>query len=319
MAHAHRHGDQDRDQLSAGDAARAHEVRRVTWIALLSNLLISATKLTAGILGHSQAVVADAVHSASDSVTDVAILVGVRFWSAPADEQHPHGHRRIEALVSAAIGLVLVAVAVGVSWHALATLQEKPEQGPGWIALVPTLASILGKELLYRWSAAVGRRVRSRVLVANAWHHRSDGLSSIPAAFAVLAAKLLGPEWVLVDHVGAVVVSLFILRAAWIIVRPALGELIDTGAPEEDLKRIREIAVSTAGVHDVHKLRTRYSGTGLQVDLHIRVRGDLTVREGHDISELVKSRLVSGGPGVLDVVVHLEPCEDSRNGGSHAQ
>ncbi len=314
---AHAHGPRRYDHAAGGDAMCAREVRRVTWIALLSNLLISAAKLTAGILGHSQAVVADAVHSASDSVTDIAVLVGVRFWSAPADEKHPHGHRRIETMVSAAIGLVLVVVAVGIVWHALETLQEQHEQSPGWIALAAALVSILGKELLYRWSAAVGRRVKSRALVANAWHHRSDGLSSIPAALAVLAAKLLGPEWILVDHVGAVVVSLFILRAAWVIARPALGELIDTGAPEADLKRIRQIAISTDGVRDVHGLRTRYSGTGLQVDLHVKVNAELSVSEGHDISELVKRRLVLDGPGVLDVVVHLEPCEESRDGEEH--
>jgi cation diffusion facilitator family transporter len=301
-----------------GDAGRAGAVRRVTWIALFSNLLISAAKMAAGLLGNSQAIVADAVHSASDSVTDIAVLIGVKFWSAPADEKHPHGHRRIETLVSAAIGLVLVLVAAGIVWHAFRNLHQRHERGPEWIAFFVALLSIVGKEGLYRWSAAVGRRIRSPALVANAWHHRSDALSSIPAALAVLAARLLGPGWSMIDHVGAVIVALFILRAAWKIVKPALGELIDTGAPREELARIREIALETEGVCGVHALRTRYSGTGLQVDLHVGVAPELTVRKGHDISEEVKRRLVSDGPGVLDVVVHLEPCEEKRNGEAHA-
>ncbi len=274
--------------------------------------------MAAGLLGNSQAIVADAVHSASDSVTDIAVLIGVKFWTAPADEKHPHGHRRIETLVSAAIGLVLVLVAGGVVWHALQNLNQEHKRGPEWIAFFVALLSIVGKEGLYRWSAAVGRRIRSPALVANAWHHRSDALSSIPAALAVLAARLLGPDWSMIDHVGAVVVALFILRAAWKIVKPALGELIDTGASREELARIREIALQTEGVCEVHALRTRYSGTGLQADLHVGVAPELTVREGHDISEEVKRRLVAGGPGVLDVVVHLEPCEEKRNGEAHA-
>jgi cation diffusion facilitator family transporter len=211
-------------------------------------------------------------------------------------------------MVSAAIGLVLVAVAVGIVWHALGTLHQRHEP-PGWTPFVAALISVLGKEGLYQWSAAVGRRVRSTALVANAWHHRSDALSSVPAGLAVLAARLLGPEWVFVDHVGAVIVSVFILRAAWGIVRPALGELVDTGAPEEDRRRMLEIASATEGVREVHKLRTRYSGTGLQVDLHVRVNPEISVRAGHDISELVKRRLLAEGPEVFDVVVHLEPCE----------
>jgi cation diffusion facilitator family transporter len=310
LAHAHHH--QRPTSQGEPNLDRATEIRRVTWITLLANVLISGAKLAAGILGHSQAVVADAVHGVSDSFTDVAVLVSAKFWSAPADERHPHGHRRIETLVSAAIGFVLFGVAAGIVWHALHSLRAGPQRAPGWVALIAALVSILGKEALYRWNSAVGRRIRSRALMANAWHHRSDGLSSIPAALAVLSARLLGPDWILIDHVGAVVVALFILRAAWHIVKPALGELIDAGASPDERRTIEEVAGSVQGVLDVHALRTRYSGSGLQVDLHIRVQPDLTVREGHRISEEVKGRLVSDGPGVLDVVVHLEPLEEGR-------
>jgi cation diffusion facilitator family transporter len=292
-----------------GDTEQARAVRRVTWGALVTNMVITAAKFAAGILGSSQAVVADAVHGASDSVTDVAILIGVKYWSAPADEKHPHGHRRIETLMSAAIGFVLVIVAVGIVWHAIETLPEQHEKPPGWVAFAAAVVSILGKEALYQWTAAVGRRIKSPAVVANAWHHRSDGLSSIPAALAVLAARLLGREWIFIDHVGAVVVSLFILRAAWRIVKPALGELVDVGASPKEMEEIREVAMRTEGVLEVHQVRTRYSGSSLQVDLHIRVDAEMSVREGHEISEAVRRRLMAEGPGVLDVVVHLEPHE----------
>jgi cation diffusion facilitator family transporter len=307
MAHSHSQGGNEALLDARGERARA--VRRVTWGALFANVTISAAKLAAGLAGGSQAVVADAVHSASDSVTDVAILVGVKYWSAPADETHPHGHGRIETLVSAGIGLVLVAVAGGIVWHAIETLPEGHQDAPGWVAFAAAVTSLLGKEILYRWTVAVGRRIKSPALVANAWHHRSDGLSSVPAALAVLAVRLLGRDWAFIDHVGAVVVSLFILRAAWKITRPAFRELIDSGAPEEDLRRIREVAEAVDGVDDVHGLRTRYSGPGLLVDLHVRVDGAMSVRRGHDISEEVKSRLLAEGPDVIDVVVHLEPRE----------
>ncbi len=312
--HGHVHG----GPPAYGDPERARQVKRVTWGALAANVVISAAKLAAGIFGHSQALVADSVHSMSDSVTDVAVLVGVRYWSAPADANHPHGHRRIETLITAAIGLLLFAVAGGIVYHAIVTLHQEDEGVPGWVAFAAALVSIAGKEGLYRWTAAVGRRIRSPAVVANAWHHRSDGLSSVPAALAVLAARLLGPEWVFIDHVGAVVVSLFILRAAWRIVRPALGELVDVGAPREEREQVQRIAEATAGVRAVHKLRTRYSGSGLEVDLHVKVDPELSVREGHDISEDVKRRLIAEGPGVLDVVVHLEPQEDGPGGDAPA-
>jgi cation diffusion facilitator family transporter len=301
--------------LSPGDPGRVREVKRVTWTALVFNVAISAAKLAAGIFGQSQAIVADAVHSASDSVTDVAVLIGVRYWSAPADARHPHGHRRIETLMTAAVGLVLVGVAGGIVYHALVTLpgEHAADEEPGWVAFIAAAVSIVGKEGLYRWTAAIGRRIGSPAVVANAWHHRSDGLSSVPAALAVLAVKLLGRDWMFIDHVGAVIVSLLILRAAWRIVSPALGELIDVGASEEKRAEIRKIALATDGVREVHKVRTRYSGSSLQVDLHVRVDGTLSVRQGHDISERVKERLVSEGPAVLDVVVHLEPVEEDHS------
>jgi cation diffusion facilitator family transporter len=286
-------------------------VRRITWIGLLGNILLAGAKLAAGILGSSRAVVADAVHSIGDTSTDVAILIGVRYWSAPADDTHPHGHHRIETVITVSIGLSLAAVAVLLGHDALVSLREAPRHAPPrLIALVAALVSILGKEVLYRWTVAVGRQVQSTAVMANAWHHRSDALSSCPVAIAV-GACLIDPAWAVLDHVGAAVVSIFILGAAWRIVRPALGELVDRGAPADVRQRVAEIAAETHRVREVHAIRTRYAGSRLRVDLHVTVDGTMTVREGHDVSEEVKQRLLAHGPDVIDVVVHLEPHEGS--------
>ena len=284
-------------------------VRKVTWVGLIVNLLLSSARCGAGFWGHSQAVFADGIHGFSDMATDAAILLGVRYWTRPADSNHPHGHQRIEMVVTLCIGLVLAAVATGLLWNAVMTLHEHqaPASPPGLIAFAAAVVSMAAKEALYRWTAAAGQRIKSMSLVANAWHHRSDALSSFPAALAVAGAAI-GPEWTFLDHVGAIAVSLFIYQAAIKIVRPALDMLIDSGAPEEELHRIRALALATDGVRDVHALRTRYaSGSALLVDLHIRVAADMTVREGHDISEVLKTRLMTEGPGIVDVMVHLEP------------
>ncbi len=289
------------------------EVRRVTLIGLVINLALSALKFAAGILGNSQAVVADAVHSLSDTATDIAVLVGVKFWSKPPDECHPHGHRRIEFLVTISIGLLLAAVALGLSYNALLSLHEVQNGPPGAIAFFAAVLSIFIKELLYRWTISVGREIKSTALIANAWHHRSDGLSSIPAAVAVAGAALV-PGLSFLDHLGAIVVSIFILQVAWRIVRPSVEQLVDRGAPREICLGIEQLASATPGVLDVHAIRTRHIGSGIEVDLHVLVDPTLTVEEGHGISEEVKRRLIDYVSDVVDVVVHLEPYEEEKRG-----
>jgi len=287
-------------------SGQARQVRRVTLWSLVVNLALSAVKFLFGVVGASQALVADAVHSLSDSVTDVAIVVGAGFWSAPADAEHPYGHGRIETLITSAIGIVLGGVGVGLGYRAILTLPQWHESRPGWIALAAACLSIVAKELLYRWTASVGKRVKSSALVANAWHHRSDALSSVPVAVAVLGTRIW-PEWGFLDHIAAVIVSVFILHAAWEIVVPALRELIDAGASEQERRVMFELALETEGVQSVHKLRTRSIGPGLQVDLHVLVEPELSVREGHAIAGVVKERLLNKGPNVIDVLVHVEP------------
>ena len=292
-------------------APAAHRIWFVGWIGLFVNLGLAAVKMAAGTLGHSHAVVADAIHSLSDVATDVALLAGVRFWSKPADERHPHGHQRIETLVTVLIGASLAAVALGLMWDAVVGGHVQGSLTPTPIALAAALLSIAVKEALFRWTLAEGRRVDSPALVANAWHHRSDSLSSIPAAAAV-AVAVVAPEFAFVDRIGALVVCVFILFAAKRILAPALSELIDTGAPREDRRRIRKIALGVEGVHDAHAIRTRYVGPNLAVDLHVEVDAELSVEEGHAIGEAVKQRLLDEGPKVADVLVHVEPRGDAE-------
>ncbi len=304
MGHDHHHV----SDLPETDVVRLRAARRITLIGLALNVVLTGFKFVAGILGHSQAVLADGVHSLSDMLSDVMVLVGARYWYRPADESHPYGHRRIETLVTTILGVSLAGVGVGIGYRAIVTYRDAQAVSPGLIAFAAAALSIVTKELIYRATIAVGRRIKSSALSANAWHHRSDALSSIPAAAAVAAAAL-EPSLVFLDRVGAAVVAVFILQAAWKIMAPALRQLVDAGAPREDREKIREIALATDGVKLVHAVRTRYVGSGLQVDLHVKVDPEIPVREGHRIAEEVTRRLTADGPDVLDVVVHTEPYE----------
>jgi cation diffusion facilitator family transporter len=238
--------------------------------------------------------------------TDLAVLLGVKFWSAPPDEGHPYGHRRIETIITAAIGVALALAALGIGYNALATIRNVHLRQPRLIAIAGSVFAIVLKEVLYRWTVAVGRKAKSSAVIANAWHHRSDALSSVPVVIAV-AVAVLNPKLAFIDHAGALVVSIFILKVSWDIISPSLSELADLGAPRKHREKIRSIARGISGVRSVHAIRTRRLGSGLHVDLHILVDGEMTVRMGHEISGAVKSALIEKGPEILDAVVHLEP------------
>jgi cation diffusion facilitator family transporter len=305
----------DRFAFNAADApvppaAAEPLIRKVTWVGVAANLGLAAFKLAAGIFGESRAVTADGIEALLDVFTVVLVYAGSRFWARPPDDSHPFGHGRLETLVAAGIGLSLVGAAVGIGWESIATLHERHAKVPGWIAAAAALVSIVGKEILYRWTLGVGRRIKSIAVVATAWHYRSDAFSSVPVVLAVTGAILL-PSWSFLDHLGAVVVSVFILHAAFKITWPSLKQLIDVGAPAEVRRRIRDIACSIPSVLQVHDIRTRYIGTSIQADLHVIVDGNLTVREGHDIARAVEVRLIQDIGEVVDVIVHVEPPEEA--------
>ena len=286
------------------------EVRFAGWVGLVCNLALAAIKLAAGIVGHSQAVVADAVHSLTDLVTDVAVIVGVGVWSKPADDRHPHGHGRIETIVTLIITLILILIALGIGYNALASIGQKDLQQPEKIALVAALISIVAKEILYRYTIKIGKKTKSSALIANAWHQRSDVLSSVPVAIVVGIAAV-NPRWAYLDNVGAVIVSLLIIYIAVNMMKQALTEIVDTGASKNHVESINKIVLATEGVKETHALRSRRIGGEWYLDLHIHVEPRLSVLEGHNISENVKRNLIENGPDVVDVVIHLEPYGDA--------
>lgn len=284
-------------------------VRRVTWIGLGINIVLSGIKFAAGTLGESQAVKADAIHSLTDSVTDLVVIIGSYFWSRPPDSDHQHGHHRIESAVTLFIGAALFVVGVNIAWDAIRALQVVHEScpcPPGWIAAAAAALSIIVKEVLYRWTVETGKRIKSPAMIANAWHHRSDALSSIPT-FAAVSMAILYPAWSFLDHVGAALVSVFIMQAAMVIVWPAVREFMDLAAPEEICRRIRAICLAHPHVAHVHNIRTRYIGLNIQCDLHILIPGHMTVSDGHHIAGDVKNRIITAIPDVIDVLIHVEP------------
>jgi len=287
-------------------------IRRVTIIGLVINLALSALKMAAGSVSDSQALVADGVHSLTDSVTDVAVILGSYSWSRPPDDGHPYGHQRLETLVTLFVAAMVCAAGIVIGWHALTAINHEIPSRPGWLALAAAAVSLVSKEILYRWTVAVGRTVGSSAVVANAWHHRLDALSSIPAFLAVGGAMLF-PAWPFIDQVGAIVVSIFILQASIAIFRPALNEILEGGASNETRNLIVTTAKAFSGVVDLHHLRTRFTGAGLRADFHLVVDGDLTVREGHTIATSVKACLMRDIPDLADVVVHVEPQDDPHH------
>ena len=288
-------------------------VRRVTLGGMAVNVALSALKAAVGYLAQSQALVADAVHSVSDLVTDFAVLFGVKYWTAPADEEHPYGHGKIQAVVAAAIAVALAAVAFGIGRTATLRLVAAVGGGepsvPGAAAFWIAVASIVAKELVYRRTVAVARRFHSPALEANAWHHRSDALSSIPVALA-LAASRISPSFAWTDPAGALVVALFITKAAWDILKPALEELTDAEMPGKSAQ-VARLALGVVGVKGCHHVRTRRYGGVFNADLHVQVARSLTVGEGHALGHEVRDAIRSAGIGVADAVVHVEP-EDVR-------
>ena len=293
-------------------------VFRITWFGVIINLFLTSFKFVAGIVGNSSVLIADAVHSLSDLVTDFVILLGMRFWNRPADQRHPYGHAKIETMVTLFIGVVLALVGIGLIFEAVRSLIDilggNPPPSPTWLPLVAALVSVVVKEWLYKVTVKVGMETKSSATIANAWHHRSDALSSIPAAAAVGACLLFGPAYVFLDPVGTVVVSFMIIHVAWKITLPTFATLLDSGASELQCKAIADEIRSFTDVKDLHKLRTRYVGpTGLVVDVHVLVDPNMSVTTAHALSHRIERKLLQNGGNIIDVFVHVEPYSRDHN------
>ena len=283
------------------------DIRKVTYAGMTVNILIAVLKFVGGIIWSSQALIADAVHSVSDLLTDVAVIVGVKYWEAPADEEHPYGHGKIQALVTLFIGIMLAFVAYELGRNAVTSFMAGDHGHPGVTAFFVAIGSVLLKEWLYRWTRRVARRVKSPALEANAWHHRSDALSSIPVAVAVVLSYCFPSLW-WADAAGAMLVSLFILRVVWEIVHPALQELTDAGIDDKSAA-VKKVAEGVPGVREVHQCRARRYGSCFHADLHVMVDGKLSLVDAHKLSHEVKDAILAAGLNVVDVIIHIEPLD----------
>ncbi len=294
-------------------------IQRVTWIGFFSNILLSVTKFLAGMFGHSQVLIADAVHSMSDLATDVAVLVGSRYWDQPADNEHPYGHAKLETLITLLIGSALGVVGFELISNAIMTLYDmifgshEITELPNVWALSAAIFSILLKEWLFHITAAAGKKAHSTATVANAWHHRSDALSSIPAALAVGATLVLGEKFAFLDPIGTIVVGLMIFYTAFLIIRPTFNSLIDASGGVDLTNRINDAVLSIEGVQGVHKTRTRPLGASLYgVDLHVQVDPNMNVRDAHRLSHQIQSELRRKFTQIVETSVHIEPEEEIK-------
>jgi len=289
---------------------RYQVTRRVTIVGAVVNLLLSIGKIVIGVIGASPALVADGIHSLSDLLTDVIVVWAAKHGSKDADEDHPYGHGRIETVFTVALGVVLLLVAVGIVYDAISRLFH-PERltHPGILALFMAGISVVSKEILYQYTLRAAKRIRSNLLKANAWHHRSDAVSSIVVIVGI-GGTMAGLPYL--DAIAAVVVGLMIARIAWELGWHAVHELVDTALEAERVEAIRQVIQSVDGVNELHTLRTRRMGADALVDVHIQVDPLLSVSEGHHISERVRQKVIREIDEVQDVLVHIDPENDEQ-------
>lgn len=292
---------------------REKEIYRVTLAGSAVNVALLAFKFVAGIVGHSAAMLADAVHSLSDFITDVIVLVFVRISNKPQDKGHDYGHGKYETLATTIIGLALLAVAVGIIVRGVAKIvawyNGAEIEAPGMLALWAALASIVLKEGIYRYTIAKARKLNSQAVEANAWHHRSDALSSIGTAVGIGGAILLGQRWTVLDPVASVVVGAFIVKVAVDLTRGGLGELLERSLPESVENEIIALASTVDGVIEPHDLRTRRIGNRYAIELHIYMDGNISLTQAHDKATEVEELLRSHYGEETHIAVHVEPKE----------
>lgn len=290
---------------------REKEIYKVTIVGSVVNLLLLVFKFAAGILGHSAAMLADAVHSLSDFVTDVIVIVFVRISNKPQDKGHDYGHGKYETLATAIIGLLLLIVGFGILWNGATSIYTFLRGGkldePGMVALIAAVVSIVLKEILYRYTVAKGKKLNSQAVVANAWHHRSDVLSSVGTAVGIGGAILLGEHWRVLDPIAAVIVSFFIMKVAVQLLIPCVDELLEKSLPDEVEKEIEQALLSFPGVSEPHHLRTRRIGSYCAIEVHVRMDGRITLEEAHNTATAIERKLKEMfGEGTL-INIHVEP------------
>ena len=296
---------------------REKQIYRITLVGSAGNALLVVFKFVAGIIGHSAAMVADAVHSLSDFITDIIVLVFVSISAKPQDSSHDYGHGKFETLATLFISLALVAAAIGIivsgARKLAAWLNGADLEAPGSLALWAAVISILMKEWMFRFTARKGRELDSPALKANAWHHRSDALSSIGAAVGIGGAVLLGGRWTVLDPLASIVVGAMLVKVAWEIMRPSLGELTDESLPEKTEEEILEVFHSFSDISEPHNLRTRRIGNRVAIEAHIRMDGNMTLQRAHEITSKIEGELKERFGSETIVTLHMEPLKNGNS------
>ncbi len=290
---------------------REKEIYKVTLIGSVGNAVLLTFKFIAGMLGHSSAMIADAVHSLSDFLTDVLVLVFVRISSKPQDTSHDYGHGKFETIASFLIALALIAAAIGIilsgSMKLATWLKGGQLEAPGTLALWAALLSIVIKEILYRYTAARGKALESQVMIANAWHHRSDALSSIGAAIGIGGAIILGNRWTVLDPLASIVVGAMLIKVAAELLKTSIDDLTECSLPAETEEEIIRIIQSYPDVQQPHNLRTRRIGNRIAIEAHVRMDGNLSLHKAHERATSIEQKLKERFGPQTHVTIHMEP------------
>lgn len=291
--------------------SREKEIFRVTLVGSIVNLLLLIFKFVAGIMGRSAAMVADAVHSLSDFVTDIIVIVFVKISGKPEDDNHRYGHGKYETLATAMIGVALFVVGIGLLVNGATKIYEVINgailPAPSMIALIAAVVSIVAKELLYRYTVRAGKKLNSQAVIANAWHHRSDAFSSIGTVIGIGGAIFLGERWRILDPIAAVAISGFILKVAIDLIKPCLDELLERSLPADTERKIMDIIESFPEISSPHHLRTRRIGSHIAIEVHVRLDGKMSLEEAHAVVTMVERRLKDEFGPDTHIGIHMEP------------
>ena len=294
---------------------REKKIYKVTLTGSIVNAVLIVLKFVAGFMGRSSALVADAVHSLTDFVTDVIVLIFVKISGKPQDKSHEYGHGKFETLATMVIGVILIIAGIGLGYSGVEKVIESlrgatlPE--PTWIALAVAVISILSKELLYRYTIRAGNQLKSDALVANAWHHRSDAISSFGTLVGIGGSILLGEKWRILDPLAAALVSVFIIKAGYDILKPCIAELLESSLPDDQENLIADIIRQADGALGFHNLRTRKVGSGIVIDVHVKMDGNLPLVEAHDIATHIECEIKRHFGQNTIINIHMEPLRHS--------
>ena len=297
--------------MTPNTTTREKEIYKVTIIGGIVNFILLVFKFIAGFVDHSAAMVADAVHSLSDFITDIVVTVFVKISGKPQDESHDYGHGKYETLATAIIGVVLFAVGVGILVNSVTGVIDafngKVLEAPSMLALIAAVVSIIFKEVLYQYTVQKGKTLDSKAVVANAWHHRSDAFSSIGTLIGIAGAMFLGEKWRVLDPIAAFIVSVFIIKVAIDLVKPCIDELLEKSLSNEVEEKILSIVTAFPEVDQPHHLRTRRIGNSIAIEIHIRMNGAMSLKDAHDITKKIECAIKDEFGPATHIGIHMEP------------